>query len=290
MKYFLIVLPGCLVSFCFSGGQPERAASKQVEVVSDSLLPYLDTSGKTMEPRFPVPAGFVRLRADSTSFAAYLRRMPLHPHGYPVHLYDGSLKSWQAAHIAVLQVDVGAGDLQQCADAVIRLRAEYLYQQKRFGDIHFNFTNGFKAEYTRWRNGERIRVSGNRSWWVPGGAASGSYAGFRRYLDQVFMYAGTASLERELKPVPLSNIQPGDVWIQGGHPGHAVLVMDVAVQPETGERLFLLAQSFMPAQEIHVLKNPANSDANPWYSNARPGEQLATPEWTFLKSQLRRME
>ena len=76
---------------------------------------------------------------------------------------------------------------------------------------------------------------------------------FRRYLDMVFNYAGTLSLSKELIALPYKNLQPGDVLIQGGSPGHAVVVMDVAVNRD-GKKLYLLAQSYMPAQEIHVLK------------------------------------
>ena len=40
---------------------------------------------------------------------------------------------------------------------------------------------------------------------------------------------GSASLSKQLNPVTdFSTIQPGDVIIRGGFPGHAVIVMDVA--------------------------------------------------------------
>ena len=46
-------------------------------------------------------------------------------------------------------------------------------------------------------------------------------------------------------------------------------------------------QSYMPAQDIHVLKNPASADGSPWYSTTF-GATLVTPEWQFSRSQLRR--
>nr|PZN03264.1 MAG: hypothetical protein DIU66_07880 [Bacillota bacterium] len=45
----------------------------------------------------------------------------------------------------------------------------------------------------------------------------------------------------------------------------------------------------MPAQDIHILKNPANSDGNPWYS-INFGERLRTPEFVFSRDQLARFE
>jgi hypothetical protein len=106
-------------------------------------------------------------------------------------------------------------------------------------------------------------------------------------MDLVFAYAGTYSLERELKPVAVGDIAIGDVFIKGGFPGHAVLVADMAENAATGEKRFLLVQSYMPAQEMHVLKNPASPDGSPWYQTDF-GEHLKTPEWVFARGSLRR--
>jgi hypothetical protein len=287
MKWSLLFI-ACLSVACLSDPGIKPVPENIRTTVADSVLPNILDSGNTVETRFPVPDGFTRTTTDSTSFEVWLRRLPLHPDGYPVHLFDGRLKSRSDVHSAVLNLDVGRRDLQQCADAVIRLRAEYLYSQKRYADIHFRFTNGFVAEYDRWRRGARIRVEGSRVYWTDGGKVSDAYPEFRRYLDMVFAYSGSASLERELYAVEPTALQPGDVWIKGGYPGHAVMVLDVAVHPQSKERRFLLAQSYMPAQEIHVLKNPAKNDSSPWYSVAESGEILETPEWTFKKNQLRR--
>jgi hypothetical protein len=217
--------------------------------------------------RIPPPAGFERVAAPENSFAAWLRGLPLRPEGTPVLTYTGKPKWRQDVHAAVVDIDVGKRDLQQCADAVMRLRAEWLYSQGRDTEIAFNDTDGKRRRFTATR--------GN------------GYPGFRKYMDLVFAYAGTYSLERELKPVSVDDIAIGDVFIKGGFPGHAVLVADLAENKATGEKRFLLVQSYMPAQDIHVLKNPKTEDGSPWYS-ARIADQLVTPEWVFLKSALRR--
>ncbi|HSP07106.1 MAG TPA: DUF4846 domain-containing protein, partial [Acidobacteriota bacterium] len=109
----------------------------------------------------------------------------------------------------------------------------------------------------------------------------------RRYLDIVFQYAGSYSLSRELKKAEPDSLRPGDVFIHGGFPGHAVLVVDMAVRPSTGARAFLLAQSYMPAQNIHILKNPNEGEPGPWYLLHQDGK-LVTPEWVFDWTQLKR--
>jgi len=242
--------------------------------------------GGTLAERIAPPSGFRRLPAPSSSFAAWLRGLPLHPGRPPVHLYDGRLKTNQEAHHAVVRLDVGARDLQQCADAVIRLRAEFLRDRGCDGDVAFRFTSGDRAAWTDWRRGLRPRIAGNRVTWRSAAAADGSYASFRRYLETVFNYAGSASLSRELERVAdPARLEAGDVFIQGGFPGHAVLVADVA-EDGHGRRAFLLLQSYMPAQEVHVLRNPADP-ASPWYYSRSSGV-LQTPEWTFRHEDLRR--
>ncbi|MBK8554654.1 MAG: DUF4846 domain-containing protein [Lewinellaceae bacterium] len=243
----------------------------------------------TIPERFPAPEGADRMVLPKSSFGNYLRNFALQPDGAQVMLYNGRRKGRQDVHAAILDIDVGNRDLQQCADAVMRLRAEFLYKEKRYSDIHFNFTNGFRADYTRWRNGERIKIDGNRVSWVNGGTDSPSYKSFRQYLNMVFSYAGTASLEKELRAQSPEKMMPGDVFIQGGHPGHAVIVMDVAEDTIKGKKYFLLAQSYMPAQDIHILKNFNDASISPWYEVKSDTEWLKTPEWDFRWTALKKM-
>lgn len=104
-------------------------------------------------------------------------------------------------------------------------------------------------------------------------------------MDIVFGYAGTLSLAQELKQQELKNIKPGDVFIRGGSPGHAVIVVDVA-QNKKGKKCFMLAQSYMPAQEIHILKNYNDENISPWYREDF-GEILLTPEYIFNQTELK---
>lgn len=244
---------------------------------------------QTLAGRIAPPEGYTRQSSTAGSFTTYLRSLPLLPAGSKVLLYNGQEKRNQAAAYAVVDMEIGNRDLQQCADAVIRLRAEYLWGQKRYGDIAFHFTNGFLADYKKWADGNRIKVEGNKSTWYASGGSDYSYRNFRKYLDVVFMYAGTASLAKELQPVSYSSLAAGDVFILGGSPGHAVIVVDVAVNASTGKKVFLLAQSYMPAQQIHVLVNPTSRTLSPWYELTSGDEgKVYTPEWVFEKNQLRR--
>jgi len=247
----------------------------------------IDTAGTNILTRFPDPEKYSRTDVNSNSFQQYLRTLPLKPHGSEVKIYDGRTKPNYNVYDAVVDMEIGTKNLHQCADAVIRLRAEYLYKEGQFDKIHFNFTNGFRVDYSEWMKGKRIRVEGNKTWWVRSAQASNTYSDFWKYMEVIFSYAGTLSLSKELKAVNIEDMNIGDVFIQGGSPGHAIIIVDMAVEQDTGKKIFLLAQSYMPAQELQVLKNPNNAKLSPWYS-ADFGEVLHTPEWTFRKTDLKR--
>jgi len=245
-------------------------------------------SANSIANRIETPRGYERVQVGEGSFEEWLRDLPLKDGCPPVHLYDGSLKGNQSAHCAVVDIDVGKRDLQQCADAIIRLRAEYLFSKGMYESIHFNLTSGDIADFLRWSKGYRPLVRGRVVNWQSLEKSDSSYSSFREYLTMVFTYAGTASYSRELNEVgDVGEIKIGDVFIEGGFPGHAVLVVDVAVDRGTGKRVFLLAQSYMPAQEIHILKNPADTVLSPWYGTDF-GKDLVTPEWIFERKHLKR--
>ena len=210
-----------------------------------------------------LPEGSERVPVLPGSFGEWLRTIELKK-DHQVYLYNGSLKQNQTAQYAVLDVPVGKKDLQQCADAVMRLRAEYLFSEKRFDEIKF------------WDNAGKLY-----EW-----KGDNNKAGFENYLEKVFAYCGSASLEKKLKPVSsLKDIKAGDVFIKGGFPGHAMLVVDIAVD-EKGIKYFMLAQSYMPAQDIHIVRNPDDEELSPWYK-VNDSEVIITPEWKFYKNQLR---
>lgn len=266
----------------------KKPEDNQGEIVEQVVEDIIRTEGLTVQDRFKVPEGFERVQVEEGSFQEYLRSLPLKPHGSIVKYYDGNEKG-RDVHDAVIDIDVGERDLQQCADAVMRLRAEYLYGKGLYDRIHFNFTNGFKADYVKWMNGNRIAVEGNNSYWVKKTGYSKDYKVFRQYMDMVFAYAGTLSLSMELKTVNVEEMEIGDVFMKGALPGHCVIVVDMAVNSTTGEKIFMIAQSYMPAQDIHVLKNYNSEEISPWYSTDFD-EVLETPEWTFYKDQLMRFD
>lgn len=249
----------------------------------------LHEEGNTIQERFSPPIGFKRVVIDSNSFGHDLRNIKLKPHNAPAIYYDGREKSNSPkVYCAVFEQEIGKKDLHQCADAIIRTKAEYHWKRKEYDQIHFNFTNGFSASYKKWAEGYRIKVSGNICSWYKSTEPSYSYGVFWKYLERVFTFAGTLSLSREMRTVSIDDMKVGDVFILGGSPGHAVLVVDMAINPINEKKLFMLAQSYMPAQQMHVLVNSNSSTISPWYELDSSNEVIETPQWTFNSSDLKR--
>ena len=280
MRVLSLILPASL-AFTSACSEPDIANTITVQ---SSII---NEEGKTIKERFRTPEGYQK--AETDGFGNYLRSLKLKPHGSSVRYFNGETKPNRNVYAAVVDMEIGNKDLQQCADAVMRLRGEYLFHSKQYDQLHFKFTNGFVADYNRWRQGNRISVSGNNVSWTQGGAADDGYPNFRKYMDMVFTYAGTLSLSRELKPVAYKDMKPGDVFIKGGSPGHAVIVVDMA-QTRLGEKVYLLAQSYMPAQETQVLLNPSDPDLSPWYELNETDRIIETPELMFTAEELKRFE
>jgi hypothetical protein len=238
--------------------------------------------------RFAAPPEAVRVELDAGGYSHWLRHLPLRPRGTPVLGYHGRtiLDGSDRRLGAVVDLDLIGADLQQCADTVLRLRAEYLRASGEADRIAFHFVSGFYSRWADYRKGTRIRLvdGGRRVEPYGGGRADDSRQAFEGYLRDLFSYASTISLAREAKPV--AEIAVGDFFILPGGPGHTVMVVDLA-RGADGQTYGLLAQGFMPAQDLHVLRASA---ASPWY-RLDPGEPVDTPMWEpFPWASLRRLE
>ena len=262
-----------LITSCQTTEQEEPTKTNKKTEVNEPIS-WIIPTGKTVETRFNTPEGFTRTPTDSNSFGLYLRNLPLKADGAEVLEFDGTVKSNYQTYLAVVDLPIGKKDLHQCADAIMRLRAEYLFSQSRFKEISFRQASGKTISYTTWLAG---KTPDKTNLWT--------------YLETVFNTANTTSLNQQLTSKPIESLEVGDVFITG-HPrgqsyGHAIIVVDKCID-NTGKVKFMLAQSYMPAQEIQILDNPTTPGC-PWY-DLDFGQNLDTPEWDFTPSQLKSFE
>ncbi|MBI39377.1 MAG: hypothetical protein CMF59_07240 [Leptospiraceae bacterium] len=240
----------------------------------------------------PAPPGYSRIKTTH-GFALFLRNLRLLP-SKTVYLYNGKRKGNQEAHFRIVDLSVGKKDLQQCADALIRIRSEYFWHSNQKEKISFHFTSGDVSSYSKWRDGFRPAIRGSKVSFQKTEGYDASYGSFFKYLENLFTYAGTISLKLDSKPVT-GTVSPGDFFLESGSPGHAIMILDIVEDPN-GKRLYLLGQSYMPAQQFHVLRNPLMPGeavpgyeryGNVWY-DIDPGKEVRTPEWVFPANALRR--
>lgn len=256
-----LLLLSALPALLATGPVPEEAA--------EAPAPDLGAAGVTVAEAFPPPPGSERVAAGP--FGAWLKERRLEDARAPVLTHDGRVVHHRGR---VVQLPMVSGDLQQCADAILRLRAEWL--RERGATIRFFATSGDPMPWSRFEAGERPHVAGRRLAWT-GGHGPSSWEG---YLSKVFEWAGTISL-RAHETRAVEEPRPGDILVESGSPGHAVVLLDVATGP-AGATWVLVGESYMPAQDLHVELGPAGG----WWPLTEAG--LALPHWPLAREGLRR--
>ena len=266
---------------------PKKTVEEIRERTTVLFTSKINEEKNTIKERFPAPEGYAYVNTEKNSFEHYIENFPLKKYGSPIVKYDGTEIATQHLHEAIFDIDTGTTDLQQCADAIIRLRAEFLFKMKRFDDIKFHFTSGDLMRWNDYKKGTRAFVNGNSVQFKKTENFDDSKENFRKYLDLIFTYAGTISLNKETKPVLKTNdLKVGDILITAGSPGHIVFIAGVS-ENQKGEKLFLLAEGFTPAQSIHVLKNPFNPEISPWYELDVNCAETKTARYFFEPSNFR---
>ena len=243
-----------------------KPVKKVVSIVKSSIeTPSLiNKDSLTIASRVNIPEGYKRVNYPNGSFQDYLRNYKLKPFGSKIINYDDSEYFWQRGHIGILEVPVPKNGLQQCADALIRIRSEYLWDNNRKNEIGFNFTSGHYCSWTKYAEGYRPKINGNKVTFHKTASANTSKDNFYKYLNLIYMYSGTLSLYNELEAVKARDLKIGDMLIKGGSPGHIVMIADKVINNKGG-KLFLLFQGNTPAQSVHLVKNLDNATMSPWY-------------------------
>ena len=272
-----------IISFIFfscNNIENKQATDRELDI-------KINTSGNNIRDRILPPAGYSWVKEEPNSFGAFLQNIQLQPDKSLILDYTGSPISNQSKHIAILNYDVGTRDLQQCADAVIRLRAEYLFKRGKYSEIAFHFTSGDLFSWEQYSEGYRAVVIGNNVSFAKTKNEDDSYQNFRKYLDAVYNYAGTISLNKETASIYNDeNIKAGNILVTPGSPGHALIIVGQAIN-KNNESIYLLAEGYTPAQSIHIITN-AGAGTNPWYKLSTQNAETITARYTFRPTNIRR--
>lgn len=247
---------------------------KHISANALNILPHHQTTGQAAPKKIGeinLPEGYSRVEVQKGSFAEWLRNFPLRKNN-TVYLYNGQPVYDQSLHYAVLDISTGTKDLQQCADAIMRLRGEYYFSRKEYDKILFGEGKEQMSFEKLIRNADVTEKN--------------SHPLFMQFIEKVFINCGTYTVDAMSNPIPLSGMQPGDMFVKAGSPGHAMIVVDAATNV-AGTKIYMLAQSYMPAQDMHIVINPINTALSPWYE-VTDDKKITTPGWVFEKGQLKR--
>ena len=223
------------------------------------------------------------LSHDEGTWQYFLQNLPVL--NGPILNYRGQPISHQSKNAGIINYDVGSQDLQQCADALIRLRSEYLFQQKSYNEIGFHFTNGDFYSWKDYSKGKRPEVKGNKVKYYQTNNSELSYKNLRSYLDIVYAYAGTISVANELKDA--KDFSVGTVIITPGSPGHCCIIIDETVSGEN-KKFYKLVEGFTPAQSIYIVSNPYDKEISPWYQLKKGN--ISTSSYQFRNYLLKKFE
>ncbi len=249
----------------------------------------LDKDSLTIKSRVNLPKGFKRVKYPKGSFQEYLRNYKLKPFGTKIINYDNTEYFWQFGHIGILEIPVPKNGLQQCADALIRIRSEYLWDNNRKNEIGFKFTSGHYCSWKKYAEGYRPKINGNKVIFNKTALANYSKANFYKYLNLIYIYSGTLSLYNELPKINnMANLELGDMLIKGGSPGHIVMICDEAIN-SNGDKIYLLFQGNTPAQSVHLVKNLEDAKLSPWY-HLEKNAIIPVSNYTFFDSKFVRFK
>ena len=246
---------------------------------------------KRLDNVFHPPDGFARVHVGSGTFGAWLRGLPIRQDRTRVYSFRRRLLQRPSA--AIVHLDVGHRDLQQCADSAIRLHAEFLWSKGQKKALKYHFTSGDLSRWETWQKGERFIIDGSQVTRKIGPLRNDSHESFRTWLDLIFMYAGSLSIHRDTTAVGDSPFEIGDIFVQGGRPGHVVMILDMA-EDAKGKTVALIGQGFMPAEDFHILQDdgPHVVDGQWFILPTTETGTLPTPSWPspFTKDQARRFQ
>lgn len=191
--------------------------------------------------------GYERPKTNS-DFGNWLRFLPLKPEDEDVHKYNGeetTLKeSFFMKNAGVIDMGV-LNKWQQCADSILRLKAEYHWSKGEFYKIVFPLEKQ-NISYLSWiKKYDHSRKT------------------FYKYLTHIYGNLGTASMKRDFKKINAHKLDIGDMNVQNktGGVGHIFLILDI-IENKKGKRLYLLGQGATPAQEFHIIQPPFQF--SPW--------------------------
>lgn len=190
------------------------------------------------------PKGYSIIKYEQGSYAFYIQNLNLKSDKTVLTYQKKDISSsYNVFHVIDMPL-LFKSDLEQCADYVMRLWAEYHKENKILNKLYlFDYTGKKKLYY------------------------DASYGSFNNYLLKIFNYSNSYSLKAGCKVIDVKVLRPGDMIVQNnnGGIGHVSIILNIASN-KNNEKLYLVGYSFMPAQEIHIEKAVDQFGVDGWFT------------------------
>jgi hypothetical protein len=229
----------------------------------------------TINSRFPPPRGYKRIPTKNGTFAHYLRNLPLLPDESLVKDYRGNIKKSKNDTTVAAVFDYPFKDkkLEQCMDILQRLWAEYLWSQHSTEKISFYLPGGFLLKWEDWKSGLRPKYHGIKVSLIKNADLDSTKNNFGEYLWEIFYRSNTQTAYFAYPKIEQENLQIGDFIVKKGKRGHAVLIIDLAID-EFGNKVALIGHGDTPACQFHLLNYKKE---NPWFPIEQTKNYLPLP-------------
>ncbi|MBD3287833.1 hypothetical protein GF337_03440 [candidate division KSB1 bacterium] len=220
-------------------------------------------SGNSIKQRIEPPKGYQRIKVTPGSFGGWLRHLPLKSKNLSVLDYLGRkrLSSDDSTLAGVIEYSIRGKKLEQCMDILYRLYAEYLLSRGNDNHIKFPMPGGQHLYWNDWKQGFRPEYHGVEITMRRITEPDSSRAAFEQYLKEIFYHSFTQTAYFAYSRIDIQEMQIGDFIVKKGRRGHAVMIMDIAVD-DRGNKVVLIGQGDTPARQFHLLNYRKD---NPWF-------------------------
>ena len=218
-------------------------------------LAYVPSSAQRTIGSIPLPdSACTRVIPGENSFGAWLINLSLMPAGSPVLDYRKRIyKSDEDTTIAaVVDMDISGRRLEQCMDILIRLYAQYLWDNDRSGELNLPLPGGYWLAWKDWKIGIRPVFKGIKVSYKKSAVRDDSFSQFEAYLRNIYAESHTQQFYHQYTPVQPENVQIGDFFVLKGSKSHAVMVVDLMITP-AGAKYALIGHGDTPACQFHLL-------------------------------------
>jgi len=218
---------------------------------------------------------YQRIETEKNSFADYLRNLPLKKRGTDViNFRAGVFKAGSDTSVAyVIDMDIISRRLEQCMDILVRLYAEYLWSVKQTDNLILPLPGGYWLKWQDWESGFRPVFKGIEVQMRKSTHTISIEQSYRSYLNTVYSESHTQQFYYAYQSVAREKVQIGDFIIKKGTKGHAIMIVDLAMN-KFGDMIALIGNGDTPACQFFLLNYQQD---RPWIPLKFDQETLQLP-------------